>query len=705
MEEIKGIVLSSDELLAAMVYYFSEIDPIDYTLLSDYVVGELKKKYPDQTIRIEGQKGCYSSIFEFYDHGNNNYEQIFCISDKKRRDKLFWDSRDGKSVWLLKYDKDENGRRKDKILLAQEEYREALKQVHFYDWECQKQIFNILSCFKKQEAKDTYYKFKARRKEEAREKIPDLNILLFSDDPRDYQVLVNSGFKNINCFKSIILAKKYFYEHPKELENYHIVIFGHQDYDTFFDCSHKDDPDIAFTKEIKDLCIGKPYFYCFHLTHGTTPENDNKFGMFAPHIGIRTEPGIWQEFVFTPLLDEHYITQEEFIEGLLKYLVVKFPDMNIPRLDFKEIKEYVNPEKRPIPKKISDIRILTYSDPTGLKDKYGLNITTWNDIKGINKDGPGFNAYLKEHLGDFDIIIVDDNTPIKGRECYEQSKVTGTPLVLLAQYHSFDNSYPLINEKGKYDSKIRYNYSYSGINESDFSGKEYVFRVMHSKMDDPSESNFNIEHAIRGTLYLYNQALINKGYEPIELPFTSCEELYAEYKRFRDECWAEYEANQERERKNLELIDDYDKAKHYLNEYLERLGRYQNTKIIREYPNGLNIYNDPKTEEIVVEFLLTGSDRLLGIMRFNIDDLEKGIRKFRIETINRKNGMLNSPVEVGFYKSEIDGKEGVPRRPNDDEMKLISKVMERIECELSQVIKFWDERAIFYSHRRIRNKK
>lgn len=54
------------------------------------------------------------------------------------------------------------------------------------------------------------------------------NILLISDLDEEYDELVNYGFKNINCFKSIEIANRYFSEHPEELKKYHIIIKGQQ---------------------------------------------------------------------------------------------------------------------------------------------------------------------------------------------------------------------------------------------------------------------------------------------------------------------------------------------------------------------------------------------------------------------------------------------------------------------------------------------
>ena len=44
----------------------------------------------------------------------------------------------------------------------------------------------------------------------------------------DYDELIKYGFKNVDYFKSIVRADKYFAEHPLELQKYHIILKGNQ---------------------------------------------------------------------------------------------------------------------------------------------------------------------------------------------------------------------------------------------------------------------------------------------------------------------------------------------------------------------------------------------------------------------------------------------------------------------------------------------
>lgn len=44
------------------------------------------------------------------------------------------------------------------------------------------------------------------------------NVLLISDIPEEYEEIIKYGFKNVDYFKSIIRADKYFAEHREELE-------------------------------------------------------------------------------------------------------------------------------------------------------------------------------------------------------------------------------------------------------------------------------------------------------------------------------------------------------------------------------------------------------------------------------------------------------------------------------------------------------
>ena len=47
------------------------------------------------------------------------------------------------------------------------------------------------------------------------------NVLLISERQEEYDELVKYGFKNIDYFKSLVIADKYFKLHPERLYKYH----------------------------------------------------------------------------------------------------------------------------------------------------------------------------------------------------------------------------------------------------------------------------------------------------------------------------------------------------------------------------------------------------------------------------------------------------------------------------------------------------
>ena len=51
-------------------------------------------------------------------------------------------------------------------------------------------------------------------------------ILLISDKEADYKTLQKEGYRNIDYFKSVIVADKYFKDKKEKLYDYHLVLLG-----------------------------------------------------------------------------------------------------------------------------------------------------------------------------------------------------------------------------------------------------------------------------------------------------------------------------------------------------------------------------------------------------------------------------------------------------------------------------------------------
>ena len=59
-------------------------------------------------------------------------------------------------------------------------------------------------------------------------------VLLISDDDEQYGSLRQYGFENVDRFRSVAIANKYFEEHPKQLKKYSLVFSQSRSFDPDF---------------------------------------------------------------------------------------------------------------------------------------------------------------------------------------------------------------------------------------------------------------------------------------------------------------------------------------------------------------------------------------------------------------------------------------------------------------------------------------
>lgn len=677
--EKEKIRISADDMLAAMLYYFDKIDQIDFALLSNYIVEELKKN-PDFEIVVSGVKDI-SHKFEFYKHGEDDYEIVWG-NNRGRTAKLTSFDYYKNRFYILTYDKDDKGRYIDVITLRDKKYRESLTQIDIYG--NSQILFNILSRYDNIKDKEEYYKYKKEKVLQTSKKINDVNILLISDQPEDYETLIKCGFKNINWFKSIVRAKRYFDEHPNELANHHITFIGEQSINTEYAVFYLAEPDLELKKTIEKVCKEKG-LQKFRLYSWNSKEKPDERNLFTSEEYVFNENGTCQKFKLDSSIRGGHLTEEEFCNKIVEFLLVKYPNGIIPTLDFNKVYDYINPDVKPYPKKISDIKILTYSDDNNLREKYGLNITTCDDLFPTNNDKDSksyyeFRKYLKEHLADYDIFILKKSDYasriLQGKESTEQCKDTGKPLTLLVAYEDYP-AYGNIISTG-----IRLNYSVGGISQQKTLNNNYSFGLAHNRLYYPESHYFEEEHAIRGSLHLYNQLLIARGEEPIKLPFVSPEVLNQEYEKKCELFWNNYLKVNKIDAQNIELIRQYDDAMNLIREYL----RYYNSGKITEIPVGLNFVVNCDNLNIEVQYIDTNTGRPYGSVIFNKNESKPGLRKFIIKEYDPQKNNYKSSKEVGVYINSWNDEIEAPRRPNNEELISICEIMNMIKEQLSPLI-------------------
>jgi hypothetical protein len=295
------------------------------------------------------------------------------------------------------------------------------------------------------------------------------NVLLISTHPNnsDYELLESYGFKKINTFKSIIVADKYFKEHPEELENYDIVFIGKNSYDW-----HYLNTSCNLIKKIQELIsknkivYSEDYNYNYDniLSHGfdyRILENDYKWwNNYAGSFGCCLEKMV-NDILTKSKLDKEFIPV---------------------RLEDKNSIGY--------PKRKKDIKILLALN--------NQDETFINELKreithlGLNVDIVLDNNYalyddLMYKIGDYDIMIASDYSSnlinFAYLEAFEQDKLTGRRFNVLATFKNVNETdidpdtktnvtYTISNNNKNYDK--RNSYVINKIKEDNYEVKEII---------------------------------------------------------------------------------------------------------------------------------------------------------------------------------------------------------------------------------------
>ncbi len=459
------------------------------------------------------------------------------------------------------------------------------------------------------------------------------NILLISDDEYEYTTLQKYGFANIDRFKSLIRADKYFKEHPEDLNRYHIIINGSQ----VLKQRQRNGDDIelnwmitskAYQKEVTvvDLCPTVIKGRNFYSAGFSISEKYNCYRVSRES--------------FSELLDD--ICINALMLGVLKnipYIVASQP----------RVLDYINPVAIPRPKKKEELRILLLADScintavSSQINKLGLNV-------GVFDDGnTAIDKFVKNHLGDYDIILGSSTyssllTDL-AIESTEQCKDTGRELVMLATYEEELN--PLIDENfnfGELNTFMKLQYVFAGLSK-DASSLECLSFKMPG--DDEKMSTALLEVAVD----VYSRQL---GYS---LSDNSSQHVFAEkLESFEDET------------ENLKMIESFDnfiKAIKYLTRGSRKNVLYQNELSVKKTALGLRI-----------EY--SNLSRPVCALTVSLKPSEQSIRVFYLEMFGKKNRLATTPISLGYYTSLFDRCKSVPPRPNSEQQRVIDGLFKKV---------------------------
>lgn len=609
----KKQTVTYEQFIAGALLKFDSIDSVDYSLLTQ----DLKKQ-----TKIETIEGVYAKNIGKYIRGRD----IGIISLK-----------DGLS--LDDFIEEENTTLREILLEA------SGNVVNDY--------FNHLDVDKYKEEKETDLS-------ENKEKVLNTaNVLLISDIEEDYDALVKYGFKNVDYFKSIIRADKYFDKHPEKLKKYNIILKGNQSVQhCCFEGRTKLDSTIdelgykknVLTSSLSELKLGDCTEFFVYL-------KDNINYRYW-HATETTYPGVFDRIV-----------ENTFINHTLD-------NVDLKNQKFIKHEDYINPN-RLLPRKKSDLKIL-YLEPfrvsefaNRISQELGLDITFKEDNNySLGRD-------IKSHLGDYDIFIVSNTYSYHllgmNVESTEQCKDTGRDLTLLTTY---DEIYWRTNEGLGNDVKL--NYTFGGNIAPDSKCHSTAFRVLRKPVNLEGKDEYwkkqaqsrycKMRATIEASVNIYNEALKEMGKITLnDLDLNTASEFESEYTLAEDN---------KRKQKEAELapITAFDNIRDEVLNYLE----YRKNGLISEEPAGLKITEGK--DGIKLENIYQGKTYCSIIFRKSCRE-KQGLRVFSVQTLSKK-GILSNPQIVGLYTKEYESLDSVPNRPNENQSKALASIEKKVNVAL-----------------------
>ena len=160
--------------------------------------------------------------------------------------------------------------------------------------------------------------------EEIKKKI---NILLISENEEENEELKKAGCSNIDRFKSIIRADKYFRKNPDKLDQYHLALLGNSTLTAleFYNFQSLD----YLVHHREDIIDGFFLLKC--------PRTVNGGEIYSISMNKRIEAFSYQELI------DKIISQKD-----LEEIIKKYPEKEQKR---SPVTDYENPNRIPLPKK------------------------------------------------------------------------------------------------------------------------------------------------------------------------------------------------------------------------------------------------------------------------------------------------------------------------------------------------------------------
>lgn len=511
-------------------------------------------------------------------------------------------------------------------------------------------------------------KFKAMKEklllENKKRVLEEANVLLISDIEDDYEKIVEYGFKNVNYFKSIVRANKFFLNKQEELEKYHIILTGHQSVQPYGVDAIELDNMIYRVKQKENILATNLYRYDYsdHTDFVTYLYDRRHNRYFNIHEGAYTS-------IFDKIVETIFINRTLEKSGLNSKEFVKYVD-------------YINPNRLPLPTKKEELKILYLGSKFDYIDKVSKKLELNVEFK---KDNNYCLKSIRSNLGDYDIIIAtkqfSSHLLNMNRESTEQCKDTGRELTLFV---TWEDSFYIPNNKLGNDGS--FSYSFGGNLAPDlecYNKKINVLRqsVELGEKDEYWEENGQMGYStskaiLESSVNIYNQALIQNN-KPVlnNLDFKTAEEINQEYMDAYEQKIKAYEQKEAKRKEELKPIKSFDNIRLAVAEYIE----YRQKGLVKDKLNGI-IITEGK-EGIKVDN--TYGDRVICSIIFSKKSNGEHFRILDIQTVSKK-GFLTSPKTIGLYTSELEGFSSILTKPDEKQLSALYSIEKKLNNALKE---------------------
>lgn len=494
--------------------------------------------------------------------------------------------------------------------------------------------------------------------------LENANVLLISEVKEDFEAMKKYGFKNVDYFRSVIRADKYWQEHPDFLKQYNLVVLGNRTINGDITSTYLENKinNLQSSRELLEATVLDHHIYDYP-----------KYSLFLINNNSIHTRYVSGETTYDGVFDR--IIENTVMNDMMKTTGVR---------EWVPYQDTINPEKLPFPKTKKDLKVLCLNDAYNeelsklLIDELGVDLTLEDD------NNFALDRNCRTKLGDYDIIIASSSFSHKlvrlAAESSEQCKDTGRQLTLLAVYkENEDRHHDMDGNAHSFGDKIILQYVFGGELSTDDTIHKFEYYNSIPGYDEISKitdnnyigrKHYDIKSIISVIANIYNETLkknTNDSITDMDLKKYSDydEEYKAALQEFNDSLAKEYAPIKKIDQINTEILN-----------YLYYVENNQTDKI----PHNIRLEEDDDTTTIII----SAQNRDIASIRIKKYYNHKNLRTFELRSLNNKN-QLSAPIELGYYTAKYNGAPKIPQKPNESQEKIIDYIAKRVTAELSPI--------------------